>query len=131
MWVYFARYWLPSKLTKYNIQEWSFINDNQTPKQIIGPMPDQYQNLLNVFKKHHNKLTTIKNKTTKNISKTLKESQQPIEMKSFQKWNNVFHQKIDWQNVTKFNLKSHAFAPIQNTTFMIQHNALKTFLTIF
>ena len=26
----------------------------------------------------------------------------------------IFGQKIDWENVIKFNFKSHAFAPIQN-----------------
>ena len=82
-WVYFARYWLASKLTKYNITEWSFLQNNQIPKQNIGPMPDQYQNLFNVFEKHHNKITKIKIKTTKSISQTLKEAQQPIEIKSF------------------------------------------------
>ena len=33
-----ARYWLASKLAKYN-NDWNFLSNNKKPTQIIGPIP--------------------------------------------------------------------------------------------
>ena len=65
-WVYFARYWLSSKLAKYN-EAWDFLTKNSKPKQIIGKIPSFYENLLKKFEANHEKLISIKNKTTKYI----------------------------------------------------------------
>ena len=65
-WVYYARYWLASKLAKYN-EAWNFLANNNKPKQIVGPIPSYYEDLLEKFEPNHEKLITAKNKTTKYI----------------------------------------------------------------
>ena len=125
-WVYYARYWVSSQLSKYN-DDWNFLQNNDSPRYNGTDPPVHYKEVVNFIRDFGGALSRLKGITTKEIYNLFFQKEYTsYKIKVERYWNVDVSKNLPWQQLWQNNYKSYAHGKQQDILFKIMHNCLPT-----